>query len=132
MMRLKCLLTNAYLLCEVGASWLIARAFCLAMGGDLVIINSAEEQEILWSEASSIDATDWWIGLSDRDTEHEYIWVDGATAWDGGAVGYNNWRDGSPARTPGEDCIEMDEHSDGGWNDSECSQSQPYICEREL
>ncbi|XP_051994342.1 C-type lectin domain family 4 member E-like [Xyrauchen texanus] len=57
--------------------WNTSRECCQALGGDLVIINSKEEQEFLNQQIVSLTAlTLHWIGLTDSQTEGVWLWVD--------------------------------------------------------
>ncbi|KAM6955130.1 C-type lectin domain family 4 member E-like [Lycodopsis pacificus] len=66
--------SSCYLLSTRSGSWEESRKDCRDKGADLVIIDSLREQEFL----SSIVVKDrTWIGLSDRDDEGTWKWVDG-------------------------------------------------------
>ncbi|XP_067371583.1 CD209 antigen-like isoform X2 [Channa argus] len=63
-----------YFLSTESGSWTKAREDCQNKGADLVIINSAEEQEFL----SGFTNQSAWIGLSDRAEEGTWKWIDGS------------------------------------------------------
>ncbi|XP_030643634.1 C-type lectin domain family 4 member E-like [Chanos chanos] len=92
-------------------SWSESRQDCTDRGADLVIINSEEEQEFvnsLWKLSQS----GLWIGLTDRDTEAVWKWVDGTAL----STGY--WGEGEPnnsGQSGNEDCVVLDWPDT--WND---------------
>ncbi|XP_064204822.1 integrin alpha-L-like isoform X2 [Anguilla rostrata] len=53
--------------------WSQSQEYCASKGANLVIINNQQEQNFV---SSRINETHW-IGLSDRDTEGQWVWVDG-------------------------------------------------------
>lgn len=103
------------------ASWFGARAACLEWGGDLVSIESPQEDEFL-SERVRVEV---WIGANDLDVEGSYVWADGTP------VEYENWSVAQPDNFQGqEDCVEK-RVEDGAWNDRPCGgDDQEYVCER--
>ncbi|XP_051569911.1 C-type lectin domain family 4 member C-like [Myxocyprinus asiaticus] len=57
--------------------WNTSRKHCQAIGGDLVIINSKEEQEFLAQQIITINALMLhWIGLTDSQNEGVCLWMD--------------------------------------------------------
>lgn len=104
------------------ANWADAQSRAVAMGGNLVRIDSAAENAFvagLLADTGNISA---WIGASDQTTEGEWRWVDnGEQFWqglaDGSPVGgrYSNWNAGEPNDAGGEHFAEL--QASGGWND---------------
>ena len=106
------------------AGWHAARDDCVAKGGHLVTISSAEENAFVWGLAPPGDR---WIGLSDEATEGVWQWVTGEP------VGFVNWAAGQPDDFNGtEDYAHMwPTTGDGAWNDIVVSASYPYVLEFE-
>jgi len=67
--------------------WLTARASCQALGADLVVIESAEEDAHLRDQVSPV--VQFWIGLAADGAS--WRWIDGTDT-----AGYENWRSGEP------------------------------------
>ncbi|KAK0132904.1 C-type lectin domain family 10 member A [Merluccius polli] len=101
-------------------NWVASRDYCLGRDADLVVINSREEEEFVSRQAGD----HWtWIGLSDRDTEGTWKWVDGTN------MTSSFWKDGEPNNYDGmEDCGVTSVK--GGWNDVSCTRPFPWICEK--
>lgn len=103
-------------------SWTAAQADCASAGGHLVVINDAAEDMYI----DSLLASEIWIGYSDQAVEGTFVWVAGLTS------SYTNWRpDGNPNDGGGsepQDCAEIDE-TGGFWNDDNCPELDPYVCE---
>ncbi|XP_034146954.1 C-type lectin domain family 6 member A-like [Esox lucius] len=107
-------------------NWEYANQDCLKRGAQLVIINSPEEQKFL----ITLNIRSW-IGLTDRETEGTWRWVDGTpltTAYWGGKEpnsGGGIYKD--------EDCAEINNiwYSDPvkNWNDDLCTTQHNWICE---
>ncbi|XP_030643691.1 C-type lectin domain family 4 member M-like [Chanos chanos] len=112
-------------------NWAQSRQDCRGKGGDLVIINSREEQWFLYSLRVK-----FWIGLTDEDTEREWKWVDGTPLH----TGY--WRNGEPnnggASRHKENCVELTTMAAmtgdyfRSWNDLPCNQQLNWVCEKAL
>ncbi|XP_042565677.1 CD209 antigen-like [Clupea harengus] len=95
------------------------------LGGDLVIIDSEEEQKFVSGFKKRV-----WIGAVK--TEGTWKWVDGKVLGD---AGY--WAEGEPNDYQGEEenCLEIRGDLKDPlrtWNDSICSMEKIYICEKAM
>uniref|UniRef100_A0A8C4DLJ0 C-type lectin domain-containing protein n=1 Tax=Dicentrarchus labrax TaxID=13489 RepID=A0A8C4DLJ0_DICLA len=109
--------TQCYYFFTNNLTWNESRDECRQKGGDLVQIDSREEQ---------VKHTDkFWIGLTDSEKEGTWLWVDGSplkeslTFWSGKEP--DNWTERDP---DGEDCVRMGEkaraHDLKCWFDQSC------------
>ncbi|XP_008057679.1 C-type lectin domain family 17, member A [Carlito syrichta] len=101
-------------------SWDEAREFCQDNFSHLVIVSSFAEQNFL---AKAHDSP-WmyWLGLSDRDQEGDWRWLDGSP------VTLSFWEPEEPNNINNEDCASM--NRGGTWNDLSCFKTAHWICER--
>jgi hypothetical protein len=100
-----------YTLTETGMSWDMLEALAVQMGGHLVSINDAAEEEWLYSTFGS---TMFWIGLTDYPDEGDFRWTDGEP------VTYLKWCPGEPSDIEGGAGTEDAVHAipwDQCWND---------------
>uniref|UniRef100_A0A3Q2P5Q2 C-type lectin domain-containing protein n=1 Tax=Fundulus heteroclitus TaxID=8078 RepID=A0A3Q2P5Q2_FUNHE len=116
------------------SSWNESRDSCKDLGGDLVKIDSIEEQRRV-GDLMKYPEDMFWIGLTDSQEEGRWLWVDGSpldTCW-------NFWRKGQPDdlsanNLSGADCGRMGD--EGGpddlkcWHDRGCDYRQKSICEK--
>ncbi|XP_058240055.1 C-type lectin domain family 4 member M-like [Hemibagrus wyckioides] len=65
--------SSFYVISNEIKSWVNSKNHCRDKGADLLIINSKEEQEFIGKQLGNLDT---WIGLSDREKEGEWKWVD--------------------------------------------------------
>ena len=120
--------------------WNDARAVCQGLGGDLVVINSGEENDFLFkmvTEQETVIKGKAWIGLKRNTDDSKWYWIDG-TPLEGN---YQNWQAGEPNNHSGhEDCGHFFE-SKGRWNDHKCEMTEGFVevdqgpvilCERHL
>ncbi|XP_071361310.1 CD209 antigen-like protein A isoform X2 [Trachinotus anak] len=111
-----------YYISSIEKSWQDSRDDCLQRGADLVIINSKEEQDFTGKVHRNK-----WIGLTDRDTEGVWKWVDGSP------LTKSYWGQGEPNNFRGtkEDCVEIRFHEgQNSWNDKACGDNNFWICEK--
>uniref|UniRef100_A0A3P8QTZ4 C-type lectin domain-containing protein n=1 Tax=Astatotilapia calliptera TaxID=8154 RepID=A0A3P8QTZ4_ASTCA len=126
---------KCYYFCNSQSSWKQSRDKCRAKGGDLVKIDSREEQAFLERRVRELmkEAEDkFWIGLTDSAVEGRWLWVDGSLLdeslkfWAGKEP--NNVTEGDP---DGEDCVRMGEEYENKdlkcWFDQSCSKPQRSI-----
>ena len=103
-------------------NWKDAQKFCEELGGHLVTITSEEEKDFIVNEIMVI-GEDCMIGLSDAETEGDWVWVTGED------TEYTNWADGEPNNEFEEDYAAMFNGS-GVWNDGHFdSEDWNFICE---
>ncbi|XP_064782792.1 C-type lectin domain family 4 member E-like isoform X3 [Oncorhynchus masou masou] len=115
---------SCYFISSEEKTWEKSRQDCLERGTDLVIINSKEEQEFLFHFKKRV-----WIGLTDRETEETWKWVDGTP------LTTEYWYDPQPdnaGSTGEEDCVEIhkDQSPLTAWNDLSCDCKLNWICEK--
>jgi hypothetical protein len=92
-------------------TWTASQAFALTLGGNLVTINDAAENEWVFNTWGDHFL---WIGLNDAQNEGTFVWASGE------ALSYTNWALGEPSNTNGdEDYVNMypNSFSTGQWND---------------
>jgi len=83
-----------------------AHNFAESIGGHLITINNAEENNFL----KNVTDGKVWLGLSDRDSEGNFTWNNGDP------VNYTNWRSEEPNNWNNEDFTRF--YSNGKWNDN--------------
>jgi glucose/arabinose dehydrogenase len=99
---------NQYRLTTGASNWRQAEAEAVSVGGHLVSINDAAEQQ--WLRNTFGRSERFWIGLNDRNTEGQFQWTNGQ------AVTYTNWSSGNPDNFgAGEDFVVL--RPNGTWND---------------
>jgi len=96
-------------------SWRAAQREAAKHGAGLVSIGRAAEQE--WLVNTFGGDENFWIGLTDADTEGGWRWVDGPRAT------YTNWADAEPNNMydQGEHPAVMNWRAPGKWNDMSAS-----------
>ncbi|XP_041867609.1 hepatic lectin-like isoform X2 [Melanotaenia boesemani] len=129
---------KCYYFTTTKSSWKDSRDGCKLKGGDLVKIDSREEQEFLEARLREKmeEAQDkFWIGLTDSEEEGRWLWVDGSSLdtrlnfWNSNEP--DNWTGENP---DGEDCVRMGEKGGSAdlkcWFDRVCSDPYKSICEK--
>ncbi|XP_070710707.1 CD209 antigen-like protein C [Pempheris klunzingeri] len=115
--------SSCYYISSQRRSWDASRQDCVQRDADLVVINSTQEQAFLTGFTMAA-----WVGMTDREEEGTWIWVDG-TRVDKDRL---QWARGQPdGAFGGEDCGDLRTMIDFiGLNDFMCSARNQWICEK--
>ncbi|XP_056147018.1 macrophage mannose receptor 1 [Lampris incognitus] len=109
-------------------TWYEAQTKCLDLGANLLIINSLEEQYFINGQIPDfhqVDIPDIWIGLSDKNEDGKFRWVDNSE------MTVTNWGSGWPKNTANLwDCAQIfTGNYQGKWETTSCFRNLGYICE---
>ncbi|XP_066441113.1 macrophage mannose receptor 1-like [Eleutherodactylus coqui] len=106
-------------------TWLDARDFCRAVGGDLLRITKEEEEKVLRIRIDKLFKyrKSFWIGLVRSNTDEGFVWSDGSP------LVYKNWYYGEPNNHDGEEFCGMMFGYNLRWNDQHCDDAFEWICE---
>ncbi|KAL4223856.1 hypothetical protein ACF0H5_017320 [Mactra antiquata] len=104
-------------------NWASAKVICEAMKGQLVEIETAEENYFLGQQAKLNNHRNYWIALSDVIEEGIWVWMNTLTP-----VQFTQWHRNEPNNDGTENCVDL--YPDGDWNDAKCRDNQYYICEK--
>ena len=104
------------------------------MGMELVAIDSAKKNEFISGKIQSGSSPGWWSG-GRKDLGDKWKWGHGNSwrahkIYDQDKIYSRNWFQGEPNNLGGpENCIELYAFHEGKWNDQECADKLPFICE---
>ncbi|MCA9537170.1 MAG: DUF4215 domain-containing protein, partial [Myxococcales bacterium] len=131
---------SVYMYCGTTRTWAQAQTHCNQSGGDLVRVDSADEQYhltraggLVGSQGSSV-----WHGGNDRGAEGTWLWSNNNDHfWTGTSGGtpiggfYTQWAQGEPNNSGNEDCATFWNAggADWRWNDANCGNNLPFVCE---
>jgi hypothetical protein len=103
-----------------GTSWTSANSAAQAIGGHLVTLNSAAENN--WLDAQ-IGSSVVWIGINDIATEGNFVWSSGISS------SYTNWASGEPNNSGGNQDYGVLDGGANKWYDRANSDCNNYIVE---
>uniref|UniRef100_A0AAZ1XKJ0 C-type lectin domain-containing protein n=3 Tax=Oreochromis TaxID=8139 RepID=A0AAZ1XKJ0_OREAU len=120
---------KCYYFSSNSSSWNESRTECRTKGGDLVKIDSEEDQNFLRKNVEQ--DIFFWIGLTDFAEEGRWLWVDGSPLNES----LTFWLPGEPNNEPGEDpdgedCVLMVHVGIVFWFDFTCKITFRSICEK--
>ncbi|KAK2844765.1 hypothetical protein Q5P01_011424 [Channa striata] len=116
---------------RIKSDWATSKKSCKEKGAHLAILTTKEQHEAVEKESRRIGGfyTDYWIGLTDAETEGAWKWVDNSTLK---TPFWNTLKsepdDNKTGGEEGEDCAVVDSHSQS-WYDVPCNFNYPYICQ---
>ncbi|PVD29378.1 hypothetical protein C0Q70_08629 [Pomacea canaliculata] len=118
--------------CQVFNSLHAKMELCLEIGGHMVEVDSADENNFLLSIIKNHGATSSWIGLEDFAEEGHFVWSSSQRV-----PSYTNWAPHVPDDINGnQDCGWITNHpawwAAGLWDDGYCTDKFNVICERSV
>ncbi|KAJ1122366.1 hypothetical protein NDU88_000856 [Pleurodeles waltl] len=111
---------RCYFFSPLEQNWESSERSCRDLDAHLVVIRSHDQMRFLVDLINSIT----WIGLSDKDIENDWRWVDGTP------YGYTPkfWPRNQPDNVGNEDCVTLSD--DMSWNDDKCWWLYRSVCEK--
>ncbi|KST63448.1 hypothetical protein BC008_18305 [Mastigocoleus testarum BC008] len=97
---------SKYIVTDTAMTWNVAQAYAESIGGNLVTINDASEEE--WLKTTFGSTEELWIGLTDKNVEGQFEWSSGE------ALTYTNWVPGEPNNVNGGDYVRMNYQNQWG------------------
>ncbi|XP_076157588.1 galactose-specific lectin nattectin-like isoform X2 [Alosa pseudoharengus] len=134
---------QCYFFSNKNLSWTLSEEECVHKKSHLAIINDEKEQKLLMGISApkmQFPEDKFWIGLNDRQTEGEWLWVDNTPLTNKGFWLENepdNWKGVNNQYPDGEDCVRMGvknfiaNSAAAGWVDTACERKYKFICETE-
>ncbi|XP_056001033.1 perlucin-like [Ostrea edulis] len=112
------------------SSWIGAANFCKIRHGNLVEIESAEENNFIERELRKLplpEEKEFWIGASDRIREGEWTWFTTLSP-----MNFTAWQPGEPNNSDGNENCVIIYAVDFLWNNLGCARRINFICEIRL
>ncbi|PIK41558.1 putative macrophage mannose receptor 1-like [Apostichopus japonicus] len=121
-----------------------AKAHCTDQGAHMVVIDSEEENNFVFSQLGVLESSpgvaykSFWLGADSLSGPYRFLdpvngGYDNGHMWEGSAVfdGYWNWWPGEPAHVD-QNCAAMPINYDGTWSDEDCENNvyiRSVLCE---
>ncbi|CAH1226493.1 COLEC11 [Branchiostoma lanceolatum] len=104
-------------------TWSEAAAVCEQNGGLLAMPKDEEMHQACVALKNNINSgVNFWIGLTDAQTEGQWRYVDGS-----GITSFNKWNPGEPNNLSTENCAHY--YPQNTWNDLSCGTRMRFICQ---
>uniref|UniRef100_A0A669B976 C-type lectin domain-containing protein n=1 Tax=Oreochromis niloticus TaxID=8128 RepID=A0A669B976_ORENI len=116
-----------YYISSIAKSWQDSRDDCSQRGAVLAIISM---KHLSKTNMCDIISMVMWIGLTDRETEGVWKWVDETP------LTASFWYSGEPNNFKGrnEDCVVINHYysNENNWNDAVCENEYSWLCEKHM
>jgi hypothetical protein len=107
---------------KTALGWEAARAECLIRGGDLVTVDSSDEQSWLDAQFTLRDKGSWWLGMSNP-VGRSWSWANGSD------YESDKWNPRfAPTATTTRHCASY-RWSTSDWFAEDCATAHPFVCE---
>ncbi|XP_038164301.1 CD209 antigen-like protein E [Cyprinodon tularosa] len=122
---------NCYDFSNTTSTWNESRDLCIDVEGDLVKIDSRDEQRKV-KEKITNDEDSFWIGLRNSEKEGSWVWVDGSPLNKSLSFWGKNEPDGKGGGPESEmDCVRIKKKQNSvKWFDRYCNDALRSICEK--
>ncbi|HPM46758.1 MAG TPA: lectin-like protein [bacterium] len=106
-----------------------ARRTCLEWGGDLLIINNEDEENIVRDLVGFDDSIQYWIGVNDIHRDLDFRTVSGRLIYSNGVIdgNYVKWAKYHPYTSTTDNCVYL---LNGRWSLGNCAVAGNFICEK--
>jgi hypothetical protein len=138
---------QSYMICNTDTAFSAVPALCASERMRLAWLETKAEDAAVFQQLKVTNAAtgaikELYFGATDRETEGQWRWVDGAVFWSGNQNGSPvanadvHWGTGQPNDgEKGQDCavLVINEPTDGdpaSWNDVPCDEKHAFLCER--
>lgn len=107
----------------------LARRTCLEWGGDLLIINNADEENIIRNISGFYDSTSYWIGVNDIHKDLDFRTVSGKLIYRNEIIdgNYVKWATSQPYASSTNNCAYL---LNGKWSLANGTGLKNFICEK--
>ncbi|XP_038047075.1 CD209 antigen-like protein 2 [Patiria miniata] len=118
--------TSCYMTDSVIRNWDDGAAYCDRLGGELLVIETWEENKFIQGIVKNQNKRFTWLGCSDRDSEGQWLcYKDSASS-----LPFENWSTKEPNNRGGDDDCMSFYMENGKWSDSKCYSDKVYtVCE---
>ena len=110
--------------------WHDAKMICEAMGGHLVTVTSADENNFIYGLIKEYTNEYYHIGGTDETDEGQFTWVTGEN------MNYVNWDSGEPNNGGDQDYMQIynnkTDSKNGKWDDDKGNSKKAFICEMDF
>ncbi|XP_023404841.1 C-type lectin domain family 4 member A-like isoform X1 [Loxodonta africana] len=115
--------TSCYFISFKLSNWTESEKNCAGVGAHLLVINTKEEQLLIYQKLDKRFA--YYMGLSDPERTYQWQWVD-QSPYDKSVT---FWHPGEPSDN-NEHCVFINSvKANWGWNNAPCHESQNSVCE---